>query len=139
MPPYQIIDHTADTGLQVNAPDFSGLLKDAACGLFDLMTDPRQLREEAAPFILRLKAGDAGDLFLKWLRELLFLFSTRHFVAREIQFKKISETTLEAKITPVFFDPKRHEQRREVKAVTYHAFHIGKNTQGWTAQVILDL
>ena len=137
--PYQIIDHTADIGLKVRSRDFPGLLKDAAAGLYDLMTNPASLSQGAAPFTIQLQAGNAGDLFLKWLRELLFLFSTRRLAARQIEFQQISETALEARIRPAVLDPRIHEQRREVKAVTYHAFQIEKKAEGWAAQVILDI
>ena len=36
-------------------------------------------------------------------------------------------------------DPARHQQRADVKAVTLHKFRLEQTTEGWEAQIILDI
>ncbi|PPD58593.1 archease [Dehalogenimonas etheniformans] len=38
-----------------------------------------------------------------------------------------------------FIDPKRHRQRADVKAVTFHNFTLEQTEKGWRAHVILDI
>lgn len=139
MPPYRIFEHTADIGLQVSGKDFEELLKDAASGLYAVITDPAPLPETFRKEI-ELKAEDAGGMFLKWLRELLFYFSAKRMIFSRFEFRKADEKNIRVKVSGYMFDPATCHQKMEVKAVTYHAFEIQKQKDGgWTAQVILDI
>ena len=71
MKPYEIIDHTADIGLRIRGRTLPELFTHAALGLFDLITDLDEIPLGKERIPLHLKAEDLGDLFLKWLRELL--------------------------------------------------------------------
>lgn len=44
-----------------------------------------------------------------------------------------------AKLKGEKLDPKRHEQRADVKAVTLHQFWLRSDESGWRAHVILDV
>lgn len=142
-PAYEPFEHTADIGLKIYGANREELFRHAARGLFELITDSDKIKEDQkAPVSdvqFKLNAEDCGLLLLKWLRELLFLFSTRKLVPLKIDFAKISEACLEAKISGKIFNPDRHEQRYEVKAITYHEFGIRKEDAGWTASVIVDI
>jgi SHS2 domain-containing protein len=146
MKPYRIIEHTADVGLRIRGRQFPELLENAALGFFDLMTDIHSIRREESgkkqkPVrrIFRLKTKDPGDLLLKWLRELLYMFSAKKLVFYHYEFLKFSETEIVVRAIGTRFDPPRHEQKLEVKAVTYHHFELSKNKSGWTAEVIFDI
>lgn len=142
-PDYETFEHTADIGLRSYGANQEELFRHAARGLFELITDLDKIKEDReAPVSavqFNLNAEDCGLLLLKWLRELLYLFSTRKLVPIKIDFEKISETCLEAKIGGKVFDPERHEQRYEVKAITYHEFGIQKENSDWIATVIVDI
>ena len=44
---YEVFDHTADLGLRVTAPDFEGLLAEAARGLFSIILEnPDEIRSQ---------------------------------------------------------------------------------------------
>ena len=143
MKPYEILEHTADVGLRIHGRHLKELFAHAALGLFDLITDCDRIKKEKeagpAARTFRLTGEDAGGLLLKWLRELLFTFSTKHFVFWKFNFKKITERELEVAAEGGIFNPSAHEQKYEVKAVTYHQFKIEKTKQGWVAEVILDI
>ena len=143
MKPYEIFEHTADIGLKIHGRNLEELFRHAALGLFDLITDTAQIKASpnARPETvdLRLEAADEGELLLKWLRELLFLFSARKFVPYDFAFSEINSAALKARVSTAVFDPSAHEQKYEVKAVTYHEFKIRHDASGWHAQVILDI
>ena len=75
---YQIIDHTADFGLQVTAANLPSLFEDAVHALFDVIAEVRA-PASAAPEALTLQvAGDDWpDLMVNWLREALYQWDRR--------------------------------------------------------------
>ena len=135
---YETIEHTADTGLRIYGKDWQELLANAARGLFDLMTDTGKIGTRLQT-VISLEGEDQNDLFLKWLRELLFLFSTKRFVLKEFDFKELTAKKIRAVARGGVFDAKRHDQRMEVKAVTYHHFKLEEQKSGWMAEVIFDV
>ncbi|MBU3759535.1 MAG: archease [Candidatus Omnitrophica bacterium] len=141
--PYTHFEHTADVGVTFYGRTLEDLLRHAAEGLFDLVTDTEKLRrdDQALSQIVRIQISEdnAGDLLLMWLRELLYLFSTRKVIPVEFLMERISDKHIEARITAKIFDAQRHEQRHEVKAVTRHAFRVGRTSEGWTASVVFDV
>jgi SHS2 domain-containing protein len=143
--PYRILEHTADVGLRVRGRTFAVLLENAAFGFFDLMTDIGRIRLEGAKRkktikrVFRLKAADPAETFLKWLRELLFAFSAKKLVFFAYHFRMGPGRTVIVRASGLKFDPARHEQKLEIKAVTYHHFELSKKKTGWTATVILDI
>ena len=138
MKPYEVIDHTADIGLRIYGRTLEELFIHAATGLFDLITSADAIPAEK-DISFQLKGENAGDLLLQWLREWLFIFSTGHWVFKSVSFQKLSDKELTAVAACGQFDPKRHEQRNEVKAVTYHQFKLEKQKSGWVAEVIFDI
>ena len=135
------MEHTADIGLRVYGHDLAELFQNAALGLFDLIAGPDRMEGEnnSEKHFFSIREENAGELFLKWLRELLFLFSVKRVIFDCFHFKKITETMLEAEVRGWKFDPRRHEGKYEVKAITRHAFNIQQTQDGWIAEVILDI
>ena len=134
-------------GLRISGRSFKALLIHAAEGLFDLITDSKaikrlqrdQRRSSSTKVRLKLKAENAAELFLQWLREWLFLFSTKKVIPVQYRFDKLTQKELTASAKCEIFNPRVHEQRYEVKAITYHAFKIHRSAKGWSADVIVDV
>lgn len=148
MKAYEIIEHTADIGLKIYGRNFQELLIHAAEGFYSLVTefdDMKQLWQEgrldrpASTMTFCLEAENRSDLFLKWLRELLFVFSTKQWIFFDFDCQLISETRLEILARGVHFSPRKDEQKTEVKAVTYHEFYLEKDKNGWHSQIIFDI
>lgn len=141
--PYEIIEHTADVGLKLWAKDLPGLFRDVAAGFFNFLTDLSALEKSTPVFYheveVNFQEDNAEDLFMHWLQELLFVFSVRHFVLTEYYFVSLTPMMLKLKAKAIQFDPKRHVLRYEIKAVTYHQFHVAKTQGGWEAEVIFDI
>jgi SHS2 domain-containing protein len=141
MKPYEIFEHTADAGLRIKGKTLEELYVNAAAGLTAMMTDPEKIFTDPDRLLIGfdLKAQDSGELFLKWMREILFNFSAKRFVLTDFKFEKLNDKELSVRAGAIPFDPSRHEQRSEVKAITYHGFKFEKTPAGWQAEVIVDI
>ncbi len=147
MPAYEILDHPADVRLRIFGATPETLFENAARGFNDLVTNAVSLAEEfrglsgaeQTEVHLKLEENGLGPLLLAWLRELLFLFETRRQLFFDCHFQILNADRLEARLKGILFDPPRHEQKWEVKAVTWHGFKLEETAQGWTAEVLFDI
>lgn len=88
---------------------------------------------------LRLTAADTSELFLGYLRDLLYECASESVLPSTAAFERLSETELVARIAGEEIDPERHEQQPEVKAVTRHDFVVERRGRGWYAEVVFDV
>jgi SHS2 domain-containing protein len=135
---YEFIDHTADLGIIVRAPDVGGLFISAAQVMIDLMVkgdlgDKRTLRE------VLVGSEDFPDLMVRWLGEILYLFAGDKLIVDSIEIKDLNPTQIKATLSVVDFDPVRHQVLREIKAVTYHGVSVRRANNEWEARVIFDI
>ena len=141
--PYETFEHTADIGLRVRAKNLDRLFKDAAEGFFDLVTDREAVKKSGSvpeqEIEINLQEENVPELLMRWLQELLFIFSVRRSVLLEYHFATLTPMILKLKATAVRFDPKKHPSRHEVKAVTFHQFRVVQESGGWLAEVIFDI
>ena len=138
MPPFETIDHTADFGIRVTAPDLPGLFKEAGIAMMASMVDLQRIDADQRQTV-DVTGADWPDLMVNWLRELLYLVNGDEFLFREIEIQAITEFSLTAEVTGTAFDPGRHRIETEIKAVTYHDIEVTQIADGWSAQVIFDI
>jgi len=136
--PYVRLEHTSDVKVEIYGKDLTELFSNAAICLFDLMLD-RSKVIEASSQTISLKAASLDELFLDWLRELLFLFSTRYLAVGRVAITSIEPTRVSAAVYGEQFDAERHGLRVEVKTPTYEDYRIDKTASGYVATVILDV
>ncbi|MHC4958909.1 MAG: archease [Planctomycetota bacterium] len=135
---HETFEHTADLGLRIRAGDVAELLAEAGCALMEvLVLDPDARGADTAERIA-VEADGAPDLLFDWLSELLYLFCTKRFVAREYELSA-TETSVTATVRGWRFDPDRDRGGNEVKAITYHRLRAEETADGWLAEVILDI
>jgi SHS2 domain-containing protein len=136
--PYRLLEHTSDIKVEIYGSDLAELFTNAATCLFELILDLDKVRESrSAP--VSLESADLSELFLDWLRELLFLFSTRSLAIRRVELLSVGPTRLKAVVYGEEFDQERHGLRVEVKTPTYHQYRIDKTSEGYRATVVLDV
>lgn len=137
---YQIIDHTADIGIKVEAKDLEQLFVDAAAALTDLLITQKREYIPSIDVPIEIRAPALDQLLVRWLQEMLFVFETRRLVLSKFWVDEISERHLLGDAKGIKFDPTRHEQKLAIKAVTYHQLKVEKTPSGlWQAQVIFDI
>jgi SHS2 domain-containing protein len=134
---YEIIEHTADLGLRVWAPDLPGLFEEAARGLIAIMgrgSDEADRTEHGV-----VAAPDPEALLVDWLSEVLFLFEARGLVPQRVEVH-ITEDPWRLRAELAGSDPERFVQHGPaVKAVTYHAIEVNVTPTGAEARVYLDV
>ncbi|MCF8035614.1 MAG: archease [Desulfobacteraceae bacterium] len=136
--PYEVIDHTADTGIRVWAGTPTGLFAEACRAMFELITD----NSRVAPVKTRklfIEGIDQTDLLINWLRELLMLWSADRELVASVQISELSEKNLRATVRTQPFDPEYHVIYTDIKAVTYHGAEIISRDRHWETSVIFDV
>jgi len=136
----EIFDHTADVGLRVRGDDLDDLFRTAAEGLVDYVVanreDVRVERSEA----IALRAETTADLLFAWLDEIIFRTETTHTLFARFDVRLAADgLSLEAEVGGESIDRDRHVLDHEVKAVTRHGFDLGREGDGWVAELILDI
>jgi protein archease len=131
----RFVDHTADAGITVEAPDLARLFER---GMFSLITNLVAARATETSRI-NVEASDRVALLVRWLSELNCRHVTEHRIFSKFEVLALSEHQLEAEVSGEMFDPARHTIFTEIKAVTFHDLQLKRDDRGWEAQIIFDL
>ncbi len=126
--------------MEIYGQELKELFCNAAFMIFDVMLDLKKVREQGQ-YEISLQSADLSELFLDWLRELLFLFSTRSFVTRRVEISLLQSepALLKAVVYGESYDPGRHGLKIEIKTPTYHQYQIERMQEGYRATVIFDV
>jgi len=135
---YEIIDHTADIGLRAYGKDLKQLFANAACGMFGILADLKNVRAKES-LEIKLKAPNTEELFLSWLSELLYQYNSKEILFKEFLIDELNERSISAQARGEKLDLKRHRLKTEIKAVTYHELKVQKVKDTWQAEVIFDI
>lgn len=140
-PVYEVIDHTADIGIRVWGDSHKALFVHASQGMFDLIVHPQgdDTGTGEQKEVLRVTGNDGVDLFINWLRELLYIWTGRERLVRTVDIASLTATKISAAVTTYPFNPSQHTIRHELKAVTYHQARVDRCQDGWMAEVIFDV
>ena len=126
-------EHTADWELEVWAPDFPGLLAQAARGMYSisgirLKEESRQERE------ILLSALDRESMLVRFLAELLNLGEQEHLGFDVYQFALEGDwLSVGMEGAPIT------SQDKEIKAVTYHNLCIREINEGLVVNIVFDV
>ncbi len=119
---YRLLEHTADSLVEVHGETLSERFENAAYALFDQMTDVDAVVPKGEVEI-SVSAGSREQLLVDFLQELLFLHDTENLVFSEFSVSLEGES-LRASARGEEFDPSRHAKRSVVKGITYHALEF---------------
>ena len=127
------IEHTADWEMQVWAPDFITLLKQAALGMYTLagicLQPGDRIQRE-----LTLQMNDPESLLVRFLGELLFLGEQEGLGFDDFDLR-LEAGWLQVHMAgaPII------SQRKEIKAVTYHNLLIRQRGKGLEVNIVFDV
>jgi SHS2 domain-containing protein len=120
---FDLIEHTADIGINAYGTSLAEAFSNAAYGLFSIVTDLRKVRTtETRTVVLEEKSSE--DLLFAWLNQLIFIFDTEHLLFKQCDMKQFDGLKLEATCRGEKVDPRRHEIKLGVKAATYHMLKV---------------
>jgi len=137
--PYRDLSHTADLGVAVEGVSAEEALSRLVLALGAVLAGSGALdavREEtlAVPVRGNLARG-AVDL----LRELLYRFATERIIPCTCEVLRLDGEAIEARVGFGQWDPVRHADGADVKAVTYHAARLELAGGAWHGQVLFDV
>ncbi len=135
---YETFEHTADLGIRASADTRQGLFAEMGLALFSVIVANL---DEVRPVVrrtLRVEGQDPEYLLVDWLSELLYLYEHASYAASRIDVA-FDADGMAAELAGEKLDAARHRREHEVKAVTYHELRVEQTSDGWMAEVILDI
>lgn len=141
--PYRPLDHTADIGVELEAPSREALFEEALQAFTDAVTVLEKV-EPATERRIELAAQIPEDLLVLFLEELLYLFEVDGLLFRRTRVEIEEATTgeglsLAAVLEGEPYDPAKHPIKVLVKGVTYHRLAAEPRGGGWYGRVIFDI
>ena len=147
MKKYKFIDHTADVMFEAYGKTLNKIFENAALATFEVQCNLRKIERKIKKKI-KLKNDDIANLLFDFLEELIYLKDARYLLFGKFRVKinkklfgKPSSKIyiLEAEIEGEKINPKKHELKTDVKAITLHKFELKKVKNGWKCRVLLDI
>jgi SHS2 domain-containing protein len=138
MKKFDVVEHTADTGIVAYGTDMQEAFANAAYGMFSLMADLRQVKEETSRYV-EAEAGDRESLVVSWLNELLYLFDVERIIFKRFDILELTDTRLKADAYGEKADASRHRLRGGIKAATYHTLKVAERRDRCSIRVIFDV
>ncbi len=127
-------EHTADWALEVWAPTFAALLREAARGVEQL--SGVEVDEAAPPRrrLLHVLASDPETALIEFLNELFYLRDAEGWWYRPETLTWDGQTLRGS----LLGHPVRR-MAKEVKAATYHQVQVRSTAEGWRAVFVVDV
>ncbi len=156
---FEEISHTADTGIRARAATLSGVLEQAAEGMFSLILPRPPALVASGSEELRFSARTGEELLHALLSELLYLHGIRRSIPVDYVLSAVApghdedaavtdSENLEAtgsklwrcEVTCTYAEMTRdmQVQATEIKAVTWHGLTLRFDNDRWQAEVIFD-
>jgi len=133
---FQLIEHTADTGLVAYGGSLAEAFANAAYGLFSIITEVNKVREVES-LSVTVNAEDTESLLFNWLNHLIYIFDVEHLLLKRFDITDITEQNLKAVCRGEKYDPARHQLKTGVKSATYHMLKADSDQN--EVQVIFDV
>jgi SHS2 domain-containing protein len=136
--PFEIVDHTADTGVRVRGASREEALARLLLGHAQLLAGgpAPQASEETT---IEVPGGDLALVAVDCLRATHRLFCSRQLIATEVEVLELSEKRAQIRLMLGPYHPQVHAEGADIKAITYHMATFEQDEQGWVAQVVFDV
>jgi len=137
---FEFLEHVADLRFMAYGKSLNDCFQNSAKAMFSAISDLKSIDEKDMKRIA-LKAEDLEVLLHDFLSELLFLFETRGLLFKKfhVSIDRNKGYRLKAELYGEKFNPKKHEIKTEIKAVTYHEMLIERRNKEWVAEVLCDI
>jgi SHS2 domain-containing protein len=133
---FELIDHTADIGLNAYGKDLPEAFANAAFGMFSIIADLDMVREVETRRV-DVTADDLESLLFEWLNSLLYYFDVEMLLFNRFDIIEFGDTGLVADCRGEKFDSSRHQIKTGVKSATYHTLEVNRKEN--RLRVIFDI
>ncbi len=134
---FEVLDHTADTAVRVEAPSMEGLLVVSARAMFSLMFDLASARPVSSRTV-RVEAPTSEELLVDWLSSLLSWSEIDRVAYFDVAAVEVSGTEARGEVRGAPVDSLA-VAGPPIKAVTYHGLQIRHAASGWEATIVFDV
>ncbi len=136
--PFEDLGHTADVGVRVRGATAEEALARLALALGTLLSGGAPVAVEREETVTA-PGGPGAAAAVGLLRELLFRFAAERLVPAEVEVLRLGDDAVEARVGFGRYDPERHADGADVKAVTWHLARLEREGAGFVAQAVLDV
>jgi SHS2 domain-containing protein len=131
-------DHTADIGLEVEAPSLEECFARAAAGLFSSFAEEPPSESDQRAISVSLSAASLEELLVLWLEELLYRADADHLAFTAFKVDAVDDLSLGGQAVARLAGSQEMAEP-PVKGVTRHDLWVRKEGDTWRAHVILDV
>ncbi len=133
---FEILQHTADVRLRVEAVTIEELFRDAMRGMYAVMRAHEDAGAKAVRRTIRVDdSADRTTLLVDFLNEVLHRAHVVREMFTDATFVRLDETHAEAEVSGI--GPASFEE--DVKAVTYHEADVRREGETWMTTLVFDI
>jgi SHS2 domain-containing protein len=136
MEKFELIEHTADIGINAYGKTLSEAFANAAFGMFSIIAKLNNVKERESRRV-EVDADDTEGLLFDWLNSLLYYFDVEMLIFRRFDIIEFEDKRLVALCYGEKYDPSRHRLKTGVKSATYHMLEVDRERN--RVQVIFDI
>lgn len=137
--PFTELAHTADAGLEAEGADLAETLARAALGMSQLLAGGGSV-ESSEEWPLEARGEDRASLLVDFCRVVLQRYFLERLLLAELEIESATETEVRAHGRFGPFDPERHAEGMDIKAVTYGSAALEPvEGGGFRARLIFDI
>lgn len=139
---YEFLDHPADIQIHSWGNTLKDAMENACIAMFDYIVPLHQINIDVSlKQTIECDGHDLDSLFFNFMDSFLFQFCTETVVCKDIQILDLDLNKFRIKAVGFgdVYNPKKHEQGTEVKAITYSNLQIIKNENHAEIFIIVDI
>lgn len=134
------LPHTADIRFRAQSDTLEGIFSDLTDALMqviygDIPASPGKKRVKRK---IHVTGDDIASLLFNYLSEVLFMTEVDGLVFAQADIR-ITGCELHAVLFGEPFDPARHSGGSEVKGISYSGLTVGKDANGYMAEIVFDV
>jgi SHS2 domain-containing protein len=133
----RFIEHTADTGIQVEGSTLERCFARAAAGMFACFIEGGG--RAGVSIDVELRADGLEELLVAWLEELLFRSEVSHLVLLTFEVLEVGPRSLRAHVRGRPLRPEEVQTGPPIKGVTRHGLAMERTGGRWQTRVIFDV
>lgn len=136
--PYEELSHTADVGIVARGASPAEACARAALAMAQLQSGGGSV-DAAVERGLHAEGEDRASLLVDFCRKVLDYFYGERLLLAAVEVDALDETRIDARGWFGRFDPERHAEGVDLKAVTYARAAVEQDDGGWRATLIFDI
>ena len=142
MKKFEWVEHPSDIGFRAYGKNLAEAFENTVLAFFEVMIDTSKVRPREEVKV-ELEAEDEKALLYDWLERFLYLRDAKGLVMSKFKVEELERSNggfkIKAKAWGEKFDPKKHESKVAIKAVTYHMMEIKCEKGRCSVQAVVDI